>query len=490
MAKPRKPGTIRTTRAKAGAKLKSEASGSIEDAELVGEAPEKTDTATSPDETATDKALDDGQSTEADQPADVSGDDIAAGSKATGDEPSEDADATEAYIVTPDAEVVAPPAAEDATEDRAPDHSLPQPVAPISPSPPPRRGGFVSLMLGGVLAAALGAGALYVSNSQGWIDLGRDTSLQATVELQGTEIDSLQAAVQAAQAEVAALRGVDTGIGAANARIDEISDVVDGVSAATVTLGKRLEETNERLDTVATEPIPEARLPEAVSAAYETKFTALQTALEERNKVLQAERDARLAAIETRLDERLATVEVAQTAAVEAEQAALDAATATRQRAALADIDVALDTGTGFAPALETLAATSVEVPEVLTRVADGSAPTLTALQAGFPDAARAALVASTRAGAQDGSVDGLTAFFRTQLGARSLEPREGDDPDAVLSRAEAAVRNGDLDAALTEIAALPADGQAALADWRAQAETRLDAKAALAALSDQLNSN
>ncbi|MGB0440740.1 MAG: molybdopterin-binding protein, partial [Paracoccaceae bacterium] len=36
-----------------------------------------------------------------------------------------------------------------------------------------------------------------------------------------------------------------------------------------------------------------------------------------------------------------------------------------------------------------------------------------------------------------------LGAFLKTQLGARSLEPREGDDPDAVLSRMEAAAREG-----------------------------------------------
>jgi len=72
-------------------------------------------------------------------------------------------------------------------------------------------------------------------------------------------------------------------------------------------------------------------------------------------------------------------------------------------------------------------------------------------------------------------------------LGARSVAPREGDDPDAVLSRAEAAVRSGDLDTALTEIAALPDVAQSAIADWQANAETRLEAKSAADDLVQQL---
>ena len=81
-------------------------------------------------------------------------------------------------------------------------------------------------------------------------------------------------------------------------------------------------------------------------------------------------------------------------------------------------------------------------------------------------------------------------AFLRTQVGARSLEAREGDDPDAVLSRAEAALARGDIAAALDEIATLPAVGQDAMADWVALAETRRTALAAAADLAAQLQQN
>ena len=72
---------------------------------------------------------------------------------------------------------------------------------------------------------------------------------------------------------------------------------------------------------------------------------------------------------------------------------------------------------------------------------------------------------------------------MRSQTGARSLTPREGTGPDAVLSRAEAAVNTGDIATALAELAALPPEAVTAAASWRAQAELRLAAEAAVADL-------
>jgi hypothetical protein len=112
--------------------------------------------------------------------------------------------------------------------------------------------------------------------------------------------------------------------------------------------------------------------------------------------------------------------------------------------------------------------------------------PTLAALQSAFPSTARAALAAAPPpedAGAGARLID----FLRSQTGARSLAPRAGADTDAILSRAEAAVRQGDLAAALAELAALPPGPAAAAARWRAQAEARLAALAALADLRARL---
>uniref|UniRef100_UPI0037C662F9 COG4223 family protein n=1 Tax=Roseovarius salis TaxID=3376063 RepID=UPI0037C662F9 len=101
---------------------------------------------------------------------------------------------------------------------------------------------------------------------------------------------------------------------------------------------------------------------------------------------------------------------------------------------------------------------------------------------------ARAALAAARDAAAREGDTGGLTGFLRTQLGVRSLEPREGDDPDAVLSRAEAAVGQGRLTDALAEIETLPDVARAELEDWTQRARQRLDAVAAARELSEELN--
>jgi hypothetical protein len=106
------------------------------------------------------------------------------------------------------------------------------------------------------------------------------------------------------------------------------------------------------------------------------------------------------------------------------------------------------------------------------------------ALLAAFPDAARAALAAVAAEEAQGGGwSDRALAFLQMQTGARSVTEREGTGPDAVLSRAEAALREGRLADAVAEVTTLPPAAQAPLADWLAQAGTTLAARAALAGL-------
>ena len=75
----------------------------------------------------------------------------------------------------------------------------------------------------------------------------------------------------------------------------------------------------------------------------------------------------------------------------------------------------------------------------------------------------------------------------RHQIGGRAVAPRDGDDPDAVLSRVGAAVAGGDLEAALAEIAALPQGARDVLAPWVADVEARRAAEAGLAALTAAL---
>jgi hypothetical protein len=156
-----------------------------------------------------------------------------------------------------------------------------------------------------------------------------------------------------------------------------------------------------------------------------------------------------------------------------------------RMTAALGQVRAALDTGQPYTSALALLQGS--EIPVALSDHAEAGLPTLVSLQSSFPAAARAALDAALRANPGESWTDRVGTFLRSQTGARSVTPREGGDPDAILSRAEAALANADLDAALQEITTLPDEAKAAMADWTELAEQRRAAAAAIKTLAATL---
>jgi hypothetical protein len=172
------------------------------------------------------------------------------------------------------------------------------------------------------------------------------------------------------------------------------------------------------------------------------------------------------------------------------EQATAEAAKAAAAQAAITTIVSAMNAGQPFPDAVATLEGLDLgEIdPALLDAAADGVAA-LNTLQSEYPDQARAALAAARASGVDDGQ-QGLGGFLKRSLGARSVAPREGDDPDAVLSRAEAALKSGDLTTALTELDTLPEEAQAAIADWRVAAEARVAAGAATDALAKRLTAD
>ena len=182
-----------------------------------------------------------------------------------------------------------------------------------------------------------------------------------------------------------------------------------------------------------------------------------------------------------------AAARVAQEVALARAEAEAKAQT-TLLRAAAAQVQAALQSGVPFAAPLAQLAAAGTEIPAPLPDLAKEGAPTVSALKDGFGEAARAALDVSRRENVGQSVTERLTSFLKTQTGARSLTPIEGDDPDAVLSRAEAALRNGDLPGALGLISTLPASAQTAMAGWVARANTLLSAQDAAATLSAALS--
>ena len=137
---------------------------------------------------------------------------------------------------------------------------------------------------------------------------------------------------------------------------------------------------------------------------------------------------------------------------------------------AVQDLRTAAQSGAPYVSLLPAL--DGLPLDPVLTESAATGLTTQAQLVETFPESARGALDVSLRAAdAGEGMGDRFYTFLRIQTGSRSLEPQEGSDPDAVLSRAEAAVKAGDIAAALTELAGLPPEGQAEMAGWIAAAQ-------------------
>jgi hypothetical protein len=334
-----------------------------------------------------------------------------------------------------------------------------QPVHQQDEPPARRSGGAWALLLGGAVVAALGFAAGHYAIPDPRLDALRGdlSDQQQAVSALRETIADLQ------QRDTAPLAGrvddlADT-IEAADARIDTVSQSVDDLKS-------RLSALSDRLEAVENRPIP-APDSGAADAASREELAALREAL-----AAQREEIDKLAEQAT---QREAAAEVTAQHAM--------------TRAALSRIDAALDAGTGFAPALADLRAAGVDVAGDLVAVAEDGVETYGSLQSRFPDLAREALAAARSTGA-DGPRGDVMAFLRAQLGLRSLEPRPGDDPDAVLSRAEAALRDGRLTDTLAEIEQLPEPARVVLSDWVGDVVARRNAIAAAEALAQELNSN
>ena len=265
------------------------------------------------------------------------------------------------------------------------------------------------------------------------------------------------------EARLAALEGTDNSD--LNDRIAAIESADTSELVGTIAvLEASVADLTARLAAVEDMPAPEP----TVEGPTTDEFVELQSALE-------AQR-AEIAALAERAED--------------AEANAASEAAKILARAALTRVVTAVDSGETFGPALGDLEqVTPVEVPEALRTVADSGVPTMSELRETFPGAARAGLAAA-RSEVPESDVQGITGFLKRQLSARSVTPREGDDPDAVLSRAEAAVRAGDLTTALTEMETLPDPARAAMDDWLQAATARKAAQDAANALADSLNSN
>jgi hypothetical protein len=375
-------------------------------------------------------------------------------------------------------EGTAPPSQEDEGAPIGADTTV-APLAQSAPAAPGNAamGGLIPALVGGVLAAFL----LLVAARSGLMDTilpgvsGKSETVEALATLRDTDekqtgaLATLRAEFDALDLpDLAPLTAQQTAL---QGEVTRLRADMDTQQAYLRDLESRIDPLAARIEALEMRPMTDNASQEAI-AAYDRELAALQQAMATQRADVEA---------------MIADARATEDAARALEEDAASAARNAQNQATFARLLGALDKGAIYAPILDELAAAGVAVPPALTASANDGVATLAALGDAFPAAARAALSAAR---SEAGDSGGLGGFLQRQLGARSVQPRQGDDPDAVLSRAEAAVSAGDLAKALKEIATLPDAARADMQTWTDTATTRLKTLQAADELAQSLNTN
>jgi len=218
----------------------------------------------------------------------------------------------------------------------------------------------------------------------------------------------------------------------------------------------------------------------AETEAYQQAFLKIQADLESQriqiNKIFD--------------DLRTQAQEVKRQKKVE-EQNANEIAKSALTSSALGKIQALVESGLGYQTILAELSRfTDLNLSPAIVDNAESGVASLKFLQNQFPAAARTALKKIRNEEVVSENQGVVWSFIKAQLGFRSLTPQRGISADAVLSRAQAAVSDGDIGAALIEIKTLTDIGQTALKEWSLAAEIRIRVLEELAKISDNLITN
>lgn len=327
-----------------------------------------------------------------------------------------------------------------------------------------KRLSIVSGLVGGLLAGAIGFLA--------GISLPQLTG-------QSDKAEQALSGVEAVAAETAALKG-------------QLSELRGSMQPPTDLSG--LERDIAALEDKVSELGPEIGAMQATTSGELSELGTGLAALLRRVEALEAssgdaslsqavQTEEQLARFRVQLEQLVADAE-AKLAEVEATALEAGGASAAENRFSVARLRAAVETGAPYSDIISTME----DVPAGLSDHARTGIPTLHALQREFPGAARAALAASRNVASEGTVGERIVAFLRQATNARSLTPREGDSADAILSRAEARVSEGDLPAALAELESLPRASRSAMAGWVARAEFRLTVLGAIDALAGGMN--
>jgi len=342
-------------------------------------------------------------------------------------------------------------------------------IAP-APQDTQQRSTVFPMLLGGVLSAAIGFGAAQYLMPGGIFFQGENQELAA---IRG-QLDEAETNVADGLRDLNALN---------EARQAQAAAQVQAQTDVNTALQQSQADILSRIDAIEKRPIADAGAEvQAALQSYVAELARVNQVLTAQGKEI-GDFQSRVATLEAQLAEKLAVVNEQKTAAEAADKTA-------RLRSLFNALKGELDTGRAFGPTLAAITeASGITAPAQLSENSNGVA-SLSSLQSGFPGAARATLAVAIAETAAPSAMGRFSAFLKSQTGARSLAAKEGSDPDAVLSRAEAALKRGDVSLAIQELSALPAGGTAKMTPWVEKAQAYVDAQAAFATYSTTTLSN
>jgi len=320
--------------------------------------------------------------------------------------------------------------------------------------------GVVPLLVAGFICAGLGFGAAILSQPSNPIWPVHPDVAQFRDETTGQ------------------ITGIDTRLNALEGRLTDVDqravgdvfqsdldELTNGYDQRFLEIASQLENFDKRLTALEKSTI-ESAIPDELVAQYQDEVKRLKETLEAQRESLQQFMS-----------------ETAETAN-EVTQRAKD----TVARGILAQIRAAIDAGGPFDTAIQEFdEQVGQALPNQLRSFAKEGVQTYQELRDSFAEAARSALNAARDELNESEGFTGIGNYLRKQFQARSVTPKTGDDADAVLSRAEQALRENDLNGALNELDALPDAARDQMQPWIDQARERQDALEQLDILSQEI---
>lgn len=332
----------------------------------------------------------------------------------------------------------------------------------------PNRTQFVVFIACGIFSVAIGFGAaiglykygiLITPASPDEAQINIDTRISKQNE-QFLEFEKKVSSVQS-QLELLILRaGADNTV----AKIELLGEEIIQFTTELEKVNLQLANLSKRTDDLEKRPVLQA-VPEDIIEKHGKELEALQATLTQQREQVQA------------------VMQEAEAKEAIAKQAAREA----RIFSAVSRLSTSVKNGSNYADALVDFeAASALKAPDVLHRYAETGFVTKEQLSEQFPIVARLA-VNSARSEGKDAQGKTFADYLKTQLKARSVVPREGMSADAILSRAEAAVKDDRLTDALSELEALDLTARNQMNNWVSKAEERLAAVAYLDTIMAQI---